>query len=77
MTTRRLTDRLVGITGPYTKRPSGRFDEDGLPVLRKCSPYWVVRYMSGENGTILQDARRDSLEAARVFAAQFPAEVSR
>jgi hypothetical protein len=56
---------VVGISGPFGKKASGKFDSQGEPVMKKCPPYWVVRVL---HGTVLQDHRRGSAKAASDFA---------
>ena len=57
---------VIGIDGPFEKRPSGKFKRDGeTPVMAKCTPYWVVRVL---HGTVLQDHRYFSAKSAGDFA---------
>lgn len=37
--------KFIDKSGPFTKRPSGKFAADGETSIRKpCAPYWVVRH---------------------------------
>lgn len=61
------TLEVIGIDGPFKKRPSGKFKRDGeTPIMAKCTPYWIVRVL---HGTVLHDHRWFSAEAANQFAA--------
>ena len=45
--------QIIGIHGPFLKRPSGKFKRDGeTPRLVKCKPYWIVRVL---HGSVLRD----------------------
>lgn len=39
--------RIGGINGPFSNRPSGKWNKSGSPIMRKCQPYYTVDYMHG------------------------------
>lgn len=60
--------KVISVSGPYTKRPSGRFKRDGeTPILVRCAPFWVVRVL---HNTVLRDHKFSSEAKARAFAAR-------
>ena len=68
LTTETTVYRVGKVAGPFTKRPSGKFARDGeTPIMRQCKPYWIVRVMFGQNGSIMQDKEFSSLTTANEF----------
>lgn len=59
------TLEVIGITGPITGKPSGKFTADGLAVTKPCVSYWTVRV---QHGTVLQDHKFCSSDLAEQFA---------
>ena len=55
---------VVSVDGPFSKRPSGKFNSRGEAIMRKCAPYWVVRVL---HGSVLHDHRFHSAEQTQQF----------
>lgn len=69
-----LPDCRIGkVEGPFHRCPSGKFDSNGNPIMRRCPPYWVVRYM---HGNVMHDAHfEDAGKAKEYWASLAPCDV--
>jgi hypothetical protein len=64
-------DELVSVSGPFTKVPSGRFSSNGDPILVRCTPYWVLRYVGSYPYAVLADVKFYSAASALAAAKTF------
>ena len=63
-------DELVGLSGPFTKVPSGKF-KGADPILKTVAPYWIVRIVGSYPYSVLSDVRFGSEKSAKEFMETF------
>lgn len=74
LTTETTVYRVGKVDGPFTRKPTGKFRQDGeTPIYAKCEPYWIVRVMFGKSASIMQDRKFFSLASAQEFFDSLPA----